>query len=312
MDWLNIRLNRKRFLGLIIVFVAIFNFLQRSLGQTYIDNFHIFIGIWLAILLVLTKWRSNDIGMENKEFLLEFVIMFIPLIGLLSIGHFLLSKGGSANPYEYDNIVFSRSLSQKSVATMHDMESKYKPYLNNEDYVHNTEIAQGLFDICQATPSLGAVIAKNGASFGRFVLAYTGVKHENLMWTVDGKYFPFLAITTEETLELLLQGNAVNSFNMNILRGIFKTYNAEQTGRQFANNNNNTAPIDTVTYNQTVAQVPASSSSIVSNLAGMNIKKVWILVFLVISLGMMYFAPYHTVNVSKLREARICLEAVSA
>ena len=77
MDWLNIRLNRKRFLGLIIVFVAIFNFLQRSLGQTYIDNFHIFIGIWLAILLVLTKWRSNDIGMENKEFLLEFVIMFI-------------------------------------------------------------------------------------------------------------------------------------------------------------------------------------------------------------------------------------------
>jgi len=178
---------------------------------------------------------------------------------------------------------------------MHDMESKYKPYLNNEDYVHNTEIAQGLFDICQATPSLGAVIAKNGASFGRFVLAYTGVKHENLMWTVDGKYFPFLAITTEETLELLLQGNAVSSFNMNILRGIFKTYNAEQTGRQFANNNNNTAPIDTVTYNQTVAQVPASSSSIVSNLAGMNIKKVWILVFLVISLGMMYFAPYHTV-----------------
>ena len=182
--------------------------------------------------------------------------------------------GGSANPYEYEDVVFSSSLSADGKAVLDDITVKYKPYLNGKDYVHNTEIAQSLFELCQATPSLDAILTKNNATFSRFILAYTAMKRENLLWDSTENYLPFLALTTEKTLDLLLQGDTVSNFNLNILKGIFKCKEAEIAE---------------------ASSVAPNVPKLAGKLTGLDSKKIWLLIFFIVSLGMMFWPPYHTV-----------------
>ena len=53
--------------------------------------------------------------------------------------------------------------------------------------------------------------------------------------------FPFLALTNEKTLELLLQGDNVRGVHMNLLRVIFNTKNAEATVGSSASSASGTA-----------------------------------------------------------------------
>lgn len=270
------RINRKTYIGLSFFFAFCLTIIRTMLKNPNGNNelFGSVGGAFLLVMYIVTvHLRCNDIegGHSIKLSLVTILLSFIPLVSLLVFFYLATTKTG-------DNVdkIQTNIKDGFTVNLVKGLQNKYKTFLSVNDSSMDEQIATDLYNECNGVSSLKGKILENNLSPNDFIKFYHVMKCDDVLWDEKtGIYLPFLSILTPETLGLLCQNAHLPEKEQKQL--VLKELN-KSTDNQIKEN------ID-----------KQKESRDKDNRWFGDIKRVWVLVFLLISIGMMVYPPYHTI-----------------
>lgn len=272
MDILNKRINRKTFIGLAVITLIILTFtkiLLASPNENEVTGGMLLAGVLIVIYIMSIHLRCNDInGRTNIANSAMYILLsLIPIVSLIILIYLSTKKGEDVN-----NVIEKNDISEdgeKITDAIDELQSRYKNDLAKNDDGIDVLIGNELYTRCNEIQSLKNVVIENNISQDDIVKIYRNLKCDDVLWDdKTGKYLPFVSILTPENLVMMHQ--KIN-FPDNTKKRIVMTSSEKHSGK---NNTSNA-----------------------SKLPGLfqDIKKTWILIFLVTSIAMLLYPPYHTV-----------------
>ena len=274
MDFFEKRINRKTYIGLSLLFAFCATIIREMLKNPNGNN-ELFGLLGSAILLVMyivtVHLRCNDIegGHSLKLSLITIILSFIPLVSLF-VFFYLATTKASDNGDEIKTPIKDGF----TVNLVKELQNKYKTYLSSSDNSMDEQIANDLYQKCDGISSLKGLILGNNLSPNDFVKFYKTMKCDDVLWDDKvGIYLPFLSILMPNTLALLCQNAHLPETEQKQI--VLKELNKNTVNMLKENN--------------------GKENTDKGNRFFSDIKRVWVLVFLLISIGMMVYPPYHTV-----------------
>ena len=270
------RINRKTYIGLSLFWAFCLTIIREMLKNPNGNNelFGLLGGAFLLVMyLVTVHLRCNDIegGHSIKLSLITILLSFIPLVSLFVFFYLATTKASDKG-----NEMQIPTKNRYTVNLAKDLQNKYKIYLSSDDTSMDAQIANDLYEACNGISSLKGKILENNLSPNDFIKFYNIMKCDDVLWDEkEGIYLPFLSILTPDTLGLLCQNAHLPEKEQKQI--VLHELNKNTVSKLKENND---------TYKENMDKV--------NGLLG-DIKRVWVLVFLLISIGMMVYPPYHTV-----------------
>lgn len=208
LSFLDRRINRKTFALLIFLAFVIFTPLFQKV-QTWDVQPRFFAYLcWILMCFVFVKWRANDIGLSNVKTILWYIVLCIPLVGIIPVIYLVTKKGTPVEMRETRTEDLAEQMARQEQQQFFELVERYRRYLKKEDLSHDAAIAQDLFAFCQGVPRLDKVVRQCHAQVGKFQDAYASLKRENILWA-GGEYLPFLAFRDDKALRILLNDPAL-------------------------------------------------------------------------------------------------------
>lgn len=187
----------------------------------------------------------------------------------------MFAKGEQSLKNDAEKKFFDKKDNFSKFDIISELQDKYQKQLIDGNEIADTNICNDLYIACNKIFDVKQVLIDKNIGLNDIIKFYRDMKSDNVLWDDDtGKYLPFVAILNAKTLSLF-------SDNKNLPASQLKKLiitEMRQVSIQKVNNEH--------------------KNSVFQNLFS-DTKKFWILFFLIVSVCMMLYPPYHKVVPNK-------------
>lgn len=269
-------MNRKTFL--LFVFVGVVcSIFTRALSDSPNDNeaaLGMFLsGILITILFLSVHLRCNDIkGHVDVGFSIGMIILAcIPLAGFIAMLYLIFTGRENGN-------IAVKNDTREYETVVDELQEKYRQHLTESDILIDSRICNDLYEVCNRIPSVKKIMNDRNIGLNEIIKFYRSMKCDDVLWDDStGKYLPFVAILNPKTLSIIADNGDLPDKQLKQLVSTELRYSPDEiyTGKA---------------TNKKRFQIFEDS------------KKIWIFIFLIVSVCMMLYPPYHTVIPNKGEE----------
>lgn len=268
------RINRKTFF-ISIIFLLIVATVVIPVSQKNAVLCIFFSAIIIVLYFLCIIFRYNDINGEMKfsNTLLLIVISCIPGLSIIALGFLIFSKGNPSNIKSTVTRTENRTLFH---AVVGELQNKYAAILNTYDENTQAQFYKDLYYAYDKIPGLKKILIGYHADLTDIVWMYKLMQDGDILWDEQtGEYIPFIAMFNSETLLFMLNNKSLPEAKLR--QKVFDMLNLYPK----------TSRLDNAFFKDKLAYVFN------------NTKMFWLLVFFIISFGMLIYPPYHTVIPNK-------------
>jgi len=251
--------------------------LIQSSNNTEVTIGIIFCGFFMVLFALCVHFRCNDInGKINRSDSIKYIFFScIPIISLFVIIYLLFAKGEQSLKNDTEKNLFDKKDNINMFDIINELQDKYQEQLIDSDEIIDTNICNDLYIACNKIFDVKQVVIDKNIGLNDIIKFYRDMKSDDVLWDDDtGKYLPFVAILNAKTLSLF-------SDNKNLPASQLKKLIITEM-RQISIQKMNIE----------------HKNSVFQNFFG-DAKKIWILFFLIVSICMMIYPPYHKVVPNK-------------
>lgn len=278
MDIFKKKINRKVFLGLFLLLAVVLSFarvLLKSPSDAEVTVGVILSGFFIVGYCLIVHLRCNHLnGTTNMKESIKYIILScIPLVGFVVILYLIFAKGYGTSTKKEGSYNNPKSPKISVDDIVRSLQTKYAGQLNIEGDMINSQICQDLYAACNKIESSKKIILEYNLDVNDIAKLYKAMKSDNVLWDDStGMYLPFVAILNPSSLLKFANNQSIPSLELKrlILSEVSKN-------NKFVNAHE---------YNGWHRILR-------------DTKKLWILIFLIISVAMMLYPPYHKVVPNK-------------
>ena len=274
MEFFEKQINRKTFVFMFVLLIIFLTFARIMIESN--SDIEVTAGIMLALLVVIVysltiHFRGNHINGESNIWkTIKYIILsFLPLIGFVTIVWLACTEGAGSTIITRDE-----NNRKDNFAVVKDLQRKYSGQLANSNELLDNDICQDLYRECNNNEEVRKIIINYNLGVNDIVDFYKTVKSGDILWDDNtGIYLPFSLIVYPKTLLAFIENKHLPAMELKAL--IMNEINQK------------TLTMSKNDYYATLHRITSDK------------KKMWILIFLVVSVCMMLYPPYHTVMPNK-------------
>lgn len=273
------KMNRKLFgfsIFCVLICTTLVNIMVRSP-----DYSEVVVGILSATSLVLLflsiHLRRNDInGCVDVANSIKYILLScIPLVSLFVLMYLLFTRGkfDKNNDIKFDSNSTNKNNSNNVDCFIDELQDKYSRQITNiNDDSLDEQICSDLYETCNKINLVRQVILNRNIGLTDMIAFYRAMKCDDILWDDDtGKYLPFVAMFNPDILSLFASNKNLPDVQLkHLVMSALKN-------------------ASTMNYEK---HTDDKSTDLFSRFN--DLKRVWILIFLIVSICIMLYPPYQT------------------